>query len=116
MRCGIHDDVAEFVGQGDEVALRIDDDLLHPGSALLQQAAQEMRLSGPRIALNEQTGGQQLLQIEHGRRPAGCGSHLDINLHSIPHNRVQTRLTRRSSIPEHEDARPIGRNPQESSL
>ena len=80
----IDNDMAELVGQRDEVAFRIDDDLLYPRCALFQKATQEMRLSGSGIALDEQTGGQQLLQIEHGRCPAGRGSHLDINLHSIP--------------------------------
>ena len=40
-------DMAEFVGERDEIAFRVDDALLHPGRALLQQAAQQMRFAGP---------------------------------------------------------------------
>ncbi|MND57091.1 hypothetical protein D3C80_482130 [compost metagenome] len=73
--------MAVFIRQGDEIAFRIDDDLLYPGRRLLQQAAQKMRLSRTGIALNKQTRRQKLLDIELGRRTAGHSSHIDADLH-----------------------------------
>ena len=39
---GINDDVAEWFGEGNEVAFGIDDDLLYEGSAFFEEAAQEV--------------------------------------------------------------------------
>ena len=64
---GVDDEVPIAVRKRGEIALGVDDDLLHMGRALLQQAAQEMRLAGPGITLDEQTGRQQLLDIDRGR-------------------------------------------------
>lgn len=75
----VDDDVAEPVAEGDEITLGIDDDLLHPLRRLFEQAAQQMRLARSGIALHEQTGRQQLLDIER-RRAAGRQSHIDANL------------------------------------
>jgi hypothetical protein len=72
--------VAKFVGQRDEVAFGIDDDLLNPLRRLFQKTAQQMRLSGTGIALHEQSGCQQLLDIERGGTASGCRSHIDTNL------------------------------------
>ena len=78
---GIDHDMAEAFGQGDEVAFGIDDRLLHPGRALLQQAAQQMRFAGAGIALHQQAGRQQFLEVE-SRGPACRGlPHLDRNSH-----------------------------------
>jgi hypothetical protein len=52
----------KLVGQGDEIALGVDDGLLHPGGALLQQPAQQVRLARAGIALHQQARRQQLLR------------------------------------------------------
>ena len=53
---GIDDDVAEPVGETDEIAFRIDHDLLDVGSALLEKATQEVGFARAGIALDEETG------------------------------------------------------------
>lgn len=63
----IDDDMAEPVAERDEVAFRIDDDLLDPLRGLFKQASQQMRLAGAGIALDEKTGRQKLLDIERRR-------------------------------------------------
>lgn len=75
----VDDDMAEPVAERDEITLGIDDDLLHPLRRLLEQTAQKMRLARSGIALHQQTGRQQLLDIER-RRAAGRQSHIDANL------------------------------------
>src|SRR5579859_1604202 len=74
--------MAVAIGERDEIALRIDDHLLHPWRAAFEQAAQQMRLSRARIALNEQTGGQQFLKIHDGGRAIRRGAHVDSNGHA----------------------------------
>ena len=56
----LDDDMAVGVGERGEIALGIDHDLLHQAGALLQQAAQQVRLAGAGVALDEEAGGQQL--------------------------------------------------------
>ena len=75
--------MAEVVGQRDEIAFGIDDDLLHPWRALLQQPAQQMRFARAGIALHQQAGGQQFLEVEQGGRAALGDAHVDIGFHSI---------------------------------
>jgi hypothetical protein len=70
--------------KGDEIALGIDDALLHPLGALFEQPAQEMRLAGPGIALHEQAGGQQFLEIQLRRVALRRGAHVDVDLHEMP--------------------------------
>ena len=83
--------MAELVGERDEVALRVDDALLNPRRALLEQAAQEVRLAGPGIALHQQAGRQQFLEIEQ-RRGAGRGlSHLDGDGHAAAFHEVDRK-------------------------
>ena len=94
-------DMAEFVRQRDEIAFRIDDALLHPGRALFQQPAQQMRLARPGIALDEQSGRQEFLKVEHGRLARLRRSHVDVDFHSAPFRE------RSSSLPGGE-ARPSG--------
>ncbi len=88
--------MAEALGQRDEIALGVDHDLLHMRGALLEQAAQQMRLARPGIALHEQAGRQQFLEVEHRRsgRPArrGGGPHVDVDLHR-PHHTPKRRTT-----------------------
>ena len=72
--------MAEALGQRDEIALRIDDRLLHPGRALLEQAAQQMRLAGAGIALHQQARRQQFLEIERRDAAVGAGPEIDGNL------------------------------------
>ena len=80
MRLGVDHEVAE-AGEGDEVALGVEDGLLHPGAALFEQAAQEVRLAGAGVALDEKAGREEFLEVE-GRRGAGRGaSQLDGHRH-----------------------------------
>jgi hypothetical protein len=67
MRLGIDHQMAESVRQRDEVAFRVDDGLLHPWGALFEQPAQQMRFSGTRIALYQQTRRQQFLKVQSRR-------------------------------------------------
>ena len=80
---GLDDDVAVLVGQRHEVALGVDDALLHPGGALLQQAAQQVRLARPGIPLHQKARGKQLLEVEQ-HAPAAGGrvvAHVDSDRH-----------------------------------
>ena len=72
--------MAELVRQGDEVALRIDDALLHPGGTLFEQPPQQMRLARARIALHQKARGEKLLDIELGRLSPLHRSHIDSDL------------------------------------
>src|SRR5690606_8689537 len=65
----------------DEIAFRVDDALLHPGRRLLEEAPQQVGLAGTGIALNQETGRQQLFQIHVGSAVATAFSHIDRNLH-----------------------------------
>src|SRR3546814_17849006 len=73
--------MSEHFSKGDEIALRVDHHLLHQLGATLQQAAQQMRLSRPRIALHEQTRGQQFLSIDEHRLPCAIHPHFDSDSH-----------------------------------
>ena len=53
-------DMAVGGAERHEIALRIDHDLLHLSRRALEQAAQQVRLSRPRIPLHQQAGGEQL--------------------------------------------------------
>jgi hypothetical protein len=79
----IDHDVSETVGERDEIALWVDHHLLHPGCALFEKTAQEMRLAGAGIALHQQTCRQQLLKIERGGCAALHRSHVDADLHAV---------------------------------
>ena len=78
---GLDHEMAEALGQGDEIAFGIDDGLLHPGRALFQQPAQQVRLAGAGIALDEEAGRQQFLEVQGGRRSRRRLPHLDRNGH-----------------------------------
>ena len=82
--------VAELVGERDEVALGIDDALLHPGGGLLEQTPEQMRLAGAGIALHQQARRKQFLDIERGRRAALRRSHVDADLHPILVLKIQS--------------------------
>ena len=81
---GVHHHMAVAVGEGHVVALGVDDDLLHEPRALFQQAAQQMGLAGARVALHQQAGREQLLEIDHGRRIGARHPYVDINRHPFP--------------------------------
>jgi hypothetical protein len=51
------------------------------GSALFEEPAQEMRFSGARIALDEQPGGEQFLEVEKRRSALWAEAHLDAKRH-----------------------------------
>jgi hypothetical protein len=57
--------MAEPVGQGHEIALGVDDRLLHPARTLRQQPAQRVRFARAAIALHQQAGGQQRIPDGH---------------------------------------------------
>jgi hypothetical protein len=78
---GIDDDMPEGVGQGCEVALGIDDHLLHLARAAFEQAAQQVRLARARIALDEQPRRQQLLQVHRHARAGAVHPHVDLDCH-----------------------------------
>jgi hypothetical protein len=80
----IDDSVAEALGEGDEIALGIDDRLLNHAGALLEQSAQKMRFAGTGIALHEKARGQQLLEVEHGRLARRIGPEFNSCLHDAP--------------------------------
>jgi hypothetical protein len=73
--------VAVFLRQRDEIAFGIDDHLLHPLRRLLEQAPEQMRLARAGIALHQETGRQQLFDVELGRLPARQASHVNSDLH-----------------------------------
>jgi hypothetical protein len=78
---GIDDKMTESFGQCHEVAFGVDDGLLHPGRALLQQPPQQVRLAGSRIALHQEARRQQFLEVECRGRARGRLPHLDRNGH-----------------------------------
>ncbi len=78
---GIDDEVAVAVGEGDEVAFGIDDALLHPRRALFEQAAEEGGFAGAGIALDQQAGSQQFLEIKLGPCATLRHTHVDRDLH-----------------------------------
>jgi hypothetical protein len=71
MRRAVDDDVAERLGQRHEIAFGVDHDLLHESRAFLQHPAEQVRLSGPAVALHEQPGGQQFFHVHGHRRAVG---------------------------------------------
>ncbi|MEY9392976.1 hypothetical protein ABIF93_011297 [Bradyrhizobium japonicum] len=79
---GLDHQMAELLGQRDEVAFGVDDGLLHPGRALFEQPPQQMRLAGARIALHQEPGRQQFLEVHGGRGACRGLPHLDRNCHA----------------------------------
>jgi hypothetical protein len=57
-----------------EVTLGVDHHLLDQRGAFLEQAAQQVRLAGAAVALDEQAGRQQFLDIDPDRITAGRGT------------------------------------------
>ncbi len=97
---GLDHEMAEMLGQRDEIAFGVDDGLLHPGRALFQQPSQQMRFAGARIALHQEAGRQQFLEV-HGRRGARRGlPHLDCNCHV----RLRPRPSRTAAYQPDRDA------------
>ncbi len=80
---GFDHHMAEFVGERHEIALGIDDALLHPWGALFEEAPQKVRLARARIALDEQAGGEEFLEIEPGGRAGICRAHVDFDGHRL---------------------------------
>ena len=84
----IDDDMAELVRKRDEIPFGIDHHLLHPLRRLLQQPAQQMRLAGAGIALNQKAGRQQLLYVQPGGAATGSHAHIDADLHFVSFPRI----------------------------
>ena len=78
---GLDREMAVALGQRDEIAFGIDHDLLHLPGALLEQAAQQMRLARPRIALDEQPRRKQFLQVDRDAIAAGPDPHVHAHRH-----------------------------------
>ena len=81
---GLDHEMAERLGQGDEIALGIDDHLLDEPGAAFDQAAQQMRLARARIALDEKTSCQQFLEIEKHRCAGAIHPHVNLYAHAPP--------------------------------
>lgn len=75
--------MAKRFGQSDEIPLRVDHHLLHQPGAFFQQAAQQMRFAAARIALNQQTRGQQFFYVELDRSAAVVMADGDLRFHPI---------------------------------
>ncbi len=102
LRLGVDHEVAEALAERHEIALRVDHALLHPGRALLQQAAQQMGFAGPGIALDEEARRQQFLEVEGGRRAASIQAgrrvaQLDCNGHADSKSPIRVGLINPSS-------------------
>ncbi len=78
---GLNRHMAIAVGQGDEIALGIDHHLLDLARAFLEQAAEQVRLAAARIALHQQAGRQQLLQVDRD----GVALPVDAHVHAHRH-------------------------------
>jgi hypothetical protein len=79
----IDHDMAELVGERDEIALGIDHRLLYERRALFEKAAQQMRFARTGIALDKQTRRQQFGEIEQGWLAAPGGPHVDGRRHAV---------------------------------
>ena len=73
--------MTEALGKRDKIALGIDDDLLDKPSTLFEQAAQQMRLPGPGIALHQQAGRQKFLQIDQSGTLRARLADIDMRTH-----------------------------------
>ncbi len=74
--------VPERLGEADEIALGIDDDLLHQRRALLEQAAQQMRLARAAVTLDQQPGGEELLDVDLDGGAETVGAKHDLGSHA----------------------------------
>src|SRR5690606_36492634 len=106
----INDQMAVLVRKRDEVTLRVDHALLHPGCGLLQKTAQEVRLAGTGIALHQQASCKQLLKIDLDGRATRTLTEIDADSH--PEISVRCAATGIASLPP--DVSPASRNSQES--
>ena len=82
LRGGVDHQMAELLGEADEIAFRVDHRLLHPGGGLFHQPPQQMRLAGAGIALDQQACGEKLLQVESRGRAGGGGAEVDRDGHA----------------------------------
>src|SRR3546814_14011358 len=71
------------IGQRDEIALGVDHHLLDEAGALFEKAAQQVRLARPRIALDEQAGGEQFLNVDGNGAAGTVGPDVDIVCHAV---------------------------------
>ncbi|GEN63049.1 hypothetical protein AOE01nite_12730 [Acetobacter oeni] len=78
---GVDDEVAVGFGEADEIAFRVDDGLLDEVACLFEQAAEQVRLSGAGIALDEQSCGEEFGEVHYGRSAADDLSHFDVAAH-----------------------------------
>jgi len=72
-------------GEGDEIALRIDHDLLDLAGAALEHAAQQVRFARARIALHEQPGREQFFEIDANRFARAVCPHVYLKRHAGAH-------------------------------
>ncbi len=75
-------DMGIGIGERHEIALGIDHDLLHQRGAFLEDAAQQVRLARPRIALDEQARREQFLHVDAHALPRTVGPDVDAGLHA----------------------------------
>ncbi|GJE73322.1 hypothetical protein CHKEEEPN_4886 [Methylorubrum podarium] len=76
-------DVAVALGERDEIAFRVDDRLLYQPRALFEQAAQQVRLAGTGIALDEEARRQKLGEV-HRPGPVAGPPQIDLVAHPVP--------------------------------
>ena len=81
MRGTVDHDMVEFVRQAGEIALRVDHHLLDEPGGLFEQAAQQMRLARAGIALHEQPGREQFLDIDANALPGRIRANFDLRCH-----------------------------------
>ena len=75
-------DMAEALGQGNEIPLGIDHDLLDLAGALLEQSAKQMRLARSRIALDQQPRREQFLKVDPRGLAAWAKPHVYADRHT----------------------------------
>ncbi len=68
----------------DEIAFRVDHDLLHLAGAALHQPAEQIGFARAGIALDEQACGEQLLQIDMDRFARAVRPHIYLKRHAVP--------------------------------
>ncbi len=89
---GVQGQMAIMLSQRDEIAFRVDDDLLNKPGALLQQTAQQMRFARTGISLHQQPRREQFLEVDQGRGARAGHANVDRRPHPLhPHIHCRSR-------------------------
>jgi hypothetical protein len=73
--------VAERIGQRDEVTFGIDHDLLDQTGAPLEEPTQQVRFARSGIPLHQQPGGQELLKVHERGLAVSIRADVDVGCH-----------------------------------